>query len=249
MRRWSASCIVWGPCLCLSTPAIGVMVLTPRLTGLWRSFIMLWADVVSVITIISFRPVLVANGLMGGGGPFVAGHIYNYPEGSLWRHHQPWTIFLPGCCPHQHSLWRLCLGGQLLIFSDFYWLGYPLQLGVWPQGSFPWLDSFTLSVSSGQMLVLMLGVSDVTVPPNFLDRQFRSTWLITTATLLWWQMVASLLMDWWNHIGRLWSKWPMLTLWRNKCHGSFGSMQLFTLAIWWMPFLASLVASWLLRFY
>ena len=34
---------------------------------------MLWADVVSVITIISFRPVLVANGLMGGGVPLLLG--------------------------------------------------------------------------------------------------------------------------------------------------------------------------------
>ena len=46
--------------------AIGLTVPTPRLTGLWRSFIALLAAPVSLIRSTSFRPALTANGLMGG---------------------------------------------------------------------------------------------------------------------------------------------------------------------------------------
>ncbi len=41
----------------------------------------------------------------------------------------------------------------------------------------------------------------------------------------------------------------MPTLLRSKCLGPFGSMRWFTPLEWRMPFQASLVASWLLRFY
>jgi hypothetical protein len=64
--RWSAWCTVRGLCLRRYAPAIGPTVRIPKLTGLWRSFIVLLAAVVFAITRIFFRPVLMANGSMWG---------------------------------------------------------------------------------------------------------------------------------------------------------------------------------------
>ena len=53
--------IVRDLCLRLFAPAIGPTDLTPRLTGLWRSFTVLLAAGISAIIGTSHRPVSMAN--------------------------------------------------------------------------------------------------------------------------------------------------------------------------------------------
>jgi hypothetical protein len=89
--RWSALCIIRGHRLHPSVPAIGLTVPTPRLIGLQRSFIVLSAAAVSKITSISFRPVLMASGLMGVSSHWVLGTYTTIPKaprgGAINRKH------------------------------------------------------------------------------------------------------------------------------------------------------------------
>jgi hypothetical protein len=168
----------------------------------------LLAAVISATTNISYRPALMANRLMEGSSRYCWVHLRQYQKLLAAA---PLTTNNPSSLTLSTSILPLVTASQWeALGTPSFLLTKPLvTTGCSASRIFPVPQFLWLSVSSGQMLVLQLGVSGVIVTPTFLGQRFGNISLTMSPTLLLQQRVISHLTASWNLTGRLWSTWPI----------------------------------------
>jgi hypothetical protein len=174
LMRWFDWCIVPVPFFHPLVHVIGATASTLKLTELRRNFIVLLAAVVSATTNISYRPALMDNGLMERSSCYCWVHLRRSRK----------LLAVAPLTTNNHS--SLTLSTSILpLVTAFWWeaSGTPsfsptkplVTTGCLASRTFPVSQFLWLSISSGQMLVLMLGVSGVIVTPNFWDEDLRTS--------------------------------------------------------------------------